>query len=285
MIALMNRLGLIGVADLDDCDAAAIRGPMVVALEMRDESLLRIISGADPADEDDVFLRASLAVALRELDARQRVEERPAAHDAEAAGRDEGIANGTTYDGNLTPIPFPARRAVQPDLRSSCGWAIATSAAAAMIFGGGVMTGKASSERADLLKEVTSYHRIYSRETEHLVEVPAEQAEHLTAWLGERLARSIAVPDLTAAGLRFAGGRMLVLNDHPAAELMYSRDGGPSIAICVSRIDGKPWPLDVEQQGALRVASWAKDAYAYVVVGEFGDAEARDLARRVAAEM
>jgi anti-sigma factor RsiW len=74
---------------------------------------------------------------------------------------------------------------------------------------------------------------------------------------------------------------MLVVNDRPVAELMYTREEGLPVAICVSRIDGKPWSMDVEQHDALRIASWAKDGYAYLVVGELDDATVKDLARRV----
>jgi len=78
---------------------------------------------------------------------------------------------------------------------------------------------------------------------------------------------------------------MLVINDRPVAELMYTRAHGLPIAVCVTQIEGKPWSMDVEQHGALRVASWAKDSYAYVVVGEIGDEQARDLAWRVKAQI
>jgi anti-sigma factor RsiW len=177
-------------------------------------------------------------------------------------------------------IRFPRHRTARS--RRPYGWAIAASLVAAVMFGGGVMwSGKAPSERADLLEEVAGYHEVYSRETTHLVEVPADQADQLTAWLGERLDREIKIPELADAGLRFAGGRMLVVNDRPVAELMYTRDEGLPIAVCVSRIDGKPWSMDVEQHDALRIASWGKDGYAYLVVGELDDATAKDLAKRV----
>src|SRR5260221_8655550 len=134
------------------------------------------------------------------------------------------------------------------------GWAIATSLAAVIVgFGGGVSWSvKAPSERAELIEDVVEYHEFFSRETQHLVEVPADQMEELTAWLGERVGRDIKVPDLTVAGLRFAGGRMLVVNDHPVAALMYTRDEGLPIALHVSRIQGGDKGISFEQRGAQR---------------------------------
>jgi anti-sigma factor RsiW len=219
---------------------------------MRDESLINIVSGADAADEEDIFLRASLVAALCELYA-----------DKSAAA--ESDADDDATESQADPIDNDG-----------------ASLAAAVVFGGGVMWGgKAPSERDGLLDEVAGYHQVYSRETTHLVEVPASQAEQLTAWLGERLDRALKVPDLADAGLHFVGGRMLVVNDRPVAELMYTRDEGLPIAICVSRIDGDPWLMNVEQHDALRIASWAKDGYAYLVVGELDDATVEDLAWRV----
>ena len=240
---------------------------------MRDVSLLGIVNGADPADDEDVFLRASLLAELCELYADK---------EGFATGADaQGDASETELGDAGSVVPFPQHRTIASS-RAHYGWAIAASLAAAVTFGGGVMWGgKAPSERADLLDEVAGYHEVYSRETTHLVEVPASQSEQLTAWLGERVGREIKVPDLADAGLRFAGGRMLVVNDRPVSELMYTRAEGLPIAICVTRIDGAPWAMGVERHDGLRIASWAKDGYAFIVVGEIDDATAKDLARRV----
>jgi anti-sigma factor RsiW len=247
---------------------------------MRDESLTSIVNAADTADEEDVLLRASLVVALCELYAdKEGFVTEPDAQDAASENQYGGSANGAA-----TPIPFPQHRTARSRLHY--GWAIAASVAAAVMFGGGVMWGgRAPSERADLLEEAAGYHEVYSRETAHLVEVPADQAGQLTAWLGERLDREIKVPDLADVGLHFAGGRMLVVNDRPVAELMYTREEGLPIAICVARIEGKPWLMGVEQHDALRIASWAKDGYAYLVVGELDEATAKDVAWRVKAQI
>jgi anti-sigma factor RsiW len=234
---------------------------------------------------EDVLPMASPVAMLRGLSAVQRAGE-PDAQNSEVKGGDNDAISDKEHDDHLLPIPFPVHRTVRRGSRPGWGWAIAASIAAVMMFGGGVMWGgRAPSERADLVDEVAGYHQVYSRETTHLVEVPASQAEQLTAWLSERLDHAIKVPDLADAGLHFAGGRMLVINDRPVAELMYTRAHGLPIAVCVTQIEGKPWSMDVEQRGALRVATWAKDAYAYAVVGEIGDEQARDLARRVKAQI
>jgi anti-sigma factor RsiW len=196
-----------------------------------------------------------------------------------SAAEPEGQCNRAAYGDRFL------RRLARPRPRFDWGM-VASLVAVIAAFGGGAMWGgRAPSERADLVDEVAGYHQIYSRETRHLVEVPADQIEELTAWLGKRLERDVKVPDLAVAGFRFAGGRMLVINERPVAELMYTRDQGFPIAVCISRFGSEPWPITVEQRGAQRVASWMIDGYAYVVVGEIDDPMAQDIAERVAAQI
>jgi anti-sigma factor RsiW len=249
-------------------------------LTMRDESAP--LHASPPPDAggtnaaEDVSLMAAPVAMLRGLSALHGAACQPDAQDSKVEDADNGIRD---RDDRPTPIPLPIRGTVQRALRSTWGLATAASIAAMVMFGVGAMWGgRAPSERDGLLDEIAGYHEVYSRETAHLVEVPDSQAEQLTAWLGERLDHEIKVPDLADAGLHFAGGRMLVVNDRPVAELMYTRARGLPVAVCVTQIDGKPWSMVVEQHGALRLASWAKDAYAYVVVGEIGDAQALEIA-------
>jgi anti-sigma factor RsiW len=155
----------------------------------------------------------------------------------------------------------------------------------AVSVGAGAWGNRAPSARAHLIDEIAEYHEIFSRETQHLVEVPADQIEELTTWLGERVGREINVPDLTVAGLRFAGGRMLVVSDHPVAALMYTRGEGLPIAFHISRISADDGPTRIQQRGAQRVASWISNGYAYLLVGEIDSPTAEKLAALVVAQI
>lgn len=187
------------------------------------------------------------------------------------------------YD-DSKPVPVPARRRDGREFRH--GWAVAASLAALVAgFGGDIWGGRAPSAREELISEAADYHHFHSRDTGHLVEVPAERGEELTAWMRQHLQRDVKAPDLTAAGLHFAGARMFVIDDRAVAEMIYTRDRGLPIGVCVTRMDGAASPIAVEQRGAERLASWIADGYAYVVVGEIDDPAARDIARRVAVQM
>ena len=60
-------------------------------------------------------------------------------------------------------------------------------------------------------------HRTFSVEVRHPVEVDAGQEPHLVQWLSKRLGHQLIVPDLTVAGFRLMGGRLLPAEDGPAA--------------------------------------------------------------------
>jgi anti-sigma factor RsiW len=159
-------------------------------------------------------------------------------------------------------------------------WAVAAGVAMGIIgYGtGATWPDLISSERSRMLSEVAEYHSIYSRETVHLVEVPAAQSEHLKAWLGKRVNGTLIIPDFKDAGLTFAGGRLVVLDGEPVAELMYTRDNGLPIAFCVLSHGGKADAVAVERRGDLNLATWDDGAHSYIVVGEADAAVIRELA-------
>lgn len=159
-------------------------------------------------------------------------------------------------------------------------WAVAASLllAAGGFAAGATWNGGLTSARDTMLTEIAEYHSIYSRETVHLVEVPAAQADHLKMWLGKRVNRNLVIPDLKEAGLTFAGGRMVVLDGSPVAELMYTREHGLPIALCILNHGGKQGDVRVERRGDVRLANWDDGSHSYVVVGEASSDTVRDLA-------
>jgi anti-sigma factor RsiW len=159
-------------------------------------------------------------------------------------------------------------------------WAVAASLVMAMIgyAAGAIWPGPIESRRDRMLDEVAQYHSIYSRETVHLVEVPATQEAHLKAWLGKRVNASLVIPNFNQDGLTFAGGRLVVLNGEPVAELMYTRPAGLPIAFCVLYHVGQPSTITVEQRGDLNLATWNDGAHSYFVVGAADQATIQGLA-------
>ncbi len=77
---------------------------------------------------------------------------------------------------------------------------------------------------------ITAY-RTYSVEVRHPVEVDAGQEAHLVQWLSKRLGRQLVVPDLTSAGFRLMGGRLLPAEDGPAAQFMYENGNAERVTL------------------------------------------------------
>ncbi len=166
--------------------------------------------------------------------------------------------------------PARGRAAMPRPAKAWYGLAIAASLLMGMV---GYGTGASwpnliQSERDRMLTEIAEYHAVYSRETVHLVEVPASQSDHLKAWLGKRVNRTLVIPDFKTAGLTFAGGRLVVVDGSPVAELMYTRDGGLPIAFCVLYRTGKAGDVQEAHRGAMNLATWEDGSHSYVVVGE-----------------
>jgi anti-sigma factor RsiW len=190
------------------------------------------------------------------------------------------------YTGGTPVLPLrSAMRRPAPVWRGSrVAWAAVIAAAWIGAFGGGAIWGGWTPDsRAAVLNEVAEYHQVYSRETNHLVEIPAANRAELARWLAQRVGRAIDAPDLTEAGLTFAGGRMLVIDAKPVAELMYTRADGLPVALCVTAaaVQGANDVVRLDQRGELRLASWTNGGHVFVVVGEADAVAIRDLAERV----
>ncbi len=195
-------------------------------------------------------------------------------------------AEGFYADGmaHIPPTPIgPVRRT----FRRIASHAAVAIVAAIIGFGGGVVSSNLMtvSERQHLVDEVAEYHSVQSLETKHLVEVPAAETNDLTTWLGRRLERHLAVPDLTQAGLNFVGGRMVVIDRKPAATFIYTRVNGPPVALCIIRSGGTASGVRVDRRGTLNLASWTDGTYTYIIAGDLTDADVRSLAERAAPQL
>jgi anti-sigma factor RsiW len=194
----------------------------------------------------------------------------------ETAGLLRAAFPESRYSG-AAPLPnTPRQRSRMPRY----GWAIAASLLMGVIgYGAGARwPGLIESNRDRMLSEVAEFHSVYARETVHLVEVPASQTDHLKAWLGNRVKRTLVIPDFKDAGLTFAGGRLVVLDGEPVAELVYTRAKGLPIAFYVLAHSGGATSVVVERRGDLNLATWDDGSHAYIVVGDAEPTMIRDLA-------
>ena len=200
------------------------------------------------------------------------------------------------------PVPMALARAVdraEPAPASANSplaprWGIGLAAAVALLMigaaGGAYLTqtyGAPAQMAEGWLDQVAEYHQLYATQKRHLAEVPASDKDHLETWLSETTKVAFAVPDLSASGLVFQGGRLLVASGKPVAQLMYTDAVGGVVAICfmaggdASLGDGLSSFASRSIDG-LDMVSWKSRDASYVVIGPRGQAGLQALAQTAA---
>ncbi len=158
-------------------------------------------------------------------------------------------------------------------------WASMRQVAVLLVFLGiGIITGwlnrpdPATPQIYDrLIADAVSAHAVYVAENRHAVEVPGTDAEHLSTWLSNRLDTSLAMPDLSANGLTFLGGRLLPASAIPggrAAQLMYEDAGGERLTLYITPATGVDGPtLENASFGTDNALYWANTTFTCTIVG------------------
>lgn len=118
------------------------------------------------------------------------------------------------------------------------------------------------------LGQIAQYHRVYaSTARRHLVEVGADEVDHIQEWMTGMLGREIEVPDLTEFGVTFAGARLLGINDRPVAQLVYLDANDQPLALCIIPSTREVKDPTVSADGELNLVDWHDGNHGYAVVG------------------
>lgn len=143
-------------------------------------------------------------------------------------------------------------------------------------------------ETAGWLADIADYHGVYAGQTRHLVEVGADEAAHIETWLGNTIEASFSIPDLSEFELTFEGGRLLVANGKPVAQLMYRMPDGTVVALCLQRTasPNEAAPTFAEQTiNGFDFVTWRGAQADYVVIGPTGQSNLTDIAAVAASEI
>lgn len=121
------------------------------------------------------------------------------------------------------------------------GWGVLALGVACLAIGTGAgWFGRGASERTVPMQRFANdalvSHVVFSPESKHMVEVPADEEAHLVTWLSRRMDAQLRIPDLTSLGYRLIGGRQTVSADMPTAMLMYEGPGGTRISVQLRRM-------------------------------------------------
>ncbi len=196
-------------------------------------------------------------------------------------------------------FPLPTGRLPEPfDLwqlgqarapRRSVPWRAAAAVLLAFLVGGGGgwlvhgrVGGAAPTGLFALAQEAETNHVVFAADHGHAVELRAAQSGELARWLSGRLNRMILLPDLSAAGYRFMGGRLVATQQGPAALLMYDDDHGTRITVyarpMATPADSATIPVHMP---AANGYAWACDGLGYAVVSSTNGKDLLDIARSV----
>jgi anti-sigma factor RsiW len=166
---------------------------------------------------------------------------------------------------------------IKAALRHRRGFALSRSAIAAalalLLIGGATgwfaslqLNAPKATQFADLAIEA---HEIYTRENRHAVEVAANDSEHLTSWLSKRVGHELVIPDLTARGYTFLGGRLLVAGPQPAAQLMYEDQSKRRVTIfLIANQGGTETKFLIEEKHGITACYWLDGPLGFVIAGE-----------------
>jgi anti-sigma factor RsiW len=170
---------------------------------------------------------------------------------------------------------LPARKSGRPR------WQMAAAAAAIFLAGGlgGYFLGisgwrPVNGTATQLADGAIAAHAIYAAEKLHVVEVGADQKEHLVGWLSKRIGVTLVAPDLSAEGFELIGGRLLpAAATKTAAQFMYQDHTGNRISLYVaSDSSNTETGFRLLEEGDTRALYWLDDGYGCAVAGSLPEA-------------
>jgi anti-sigma factor RsiW len=184
----------------------------------------------------------------------------------------------------LAPIaeePVPAElnlaRLIEARRRPRANWWRAA-AAAVLLFGCGGAGGwalrgvaapaPASAGIAALAQEAADSYAVYAPDHLRPVEIRAAERAELVDWASQRLNHRVAVPDLSASGYRFMGGRLVPTAHGPAVMFMYDDDHGTRLVMLARPMAiERNTPMSQHRQAGVTGFAWADQGIGYTLVG------------------
>lgn len=160
--------------------------------------------------------------------------------------------------------------------RRALAWRVAAAAAIFAAGGwGGYLLGNDGwhpqtelSAGNQLAQEAIEAHVLYAAEKLHVVEVGADQSEHLLGWLSKRVGLSLVAPDFSSQGLTFLGGRLLPAGSGKAAQFMYQDEAGNRVSLYVTADKGAAdTGFRLMQADGAASYYWLDDGYGCAVTG------------------
>jgi anti-sigma factor RsiW len=180
--------------------------------------------------------------------------------------------------------------AARADRRTAASGVLWRSLAAAVILAVGGIGGYAvarltlpppgSETGAQIADRAIAAHVIYAAEKLHVVEVGADQKDHLVGWLSKRVGLRLVAPDFTSEGYSLVGGRLLPAAHRTAAQFMYQDASGARVSLYVTDDPGRAdTGFRFMQEDGARAFYWIDDGYGCAVAGAAPEDKLKALAK------
>ncbi|QRM46834.1 anti-sigma factor [Rhizobium sp. BG4] len=188
---------------------------------------------------------------------------------------------------NLTHIAA-ARRP-----RARAGFAPMAAAAMALLAVGATggwlvkgMTAPATEGVAMLAQEASASYGTFASDKVRPVEVRANESDTLKQLASSTLGASAVIPDLSKAGYRLMGGRVVSTLHGPGVMLMYDNDHGSRLVMLSRKmLVDQNRPMIESSSGAVNGWSWANDGLGYSLVGSLPSNELHSFADDVRSQV
>lgn len=253
------------------------------------EQLSAYLDGALPPEdmqavEDALEHDAALQDELEALMAGDAI-----AQDAFGAMLDEAVPQSLI---SAIENAVPAQPANQPARPTRFVGLAAAAVVGALVVGSlaGYMLGAATpatqvASARGWLDDIADYHAVYAQQVRHLVEVGADEADHIETWLTNTVGVDVRIPDLQDSGLTFQGARLLVAAGKPVAQLIFTDSENRVVALCMIQSPNPADDTSARRIGAFDMVSWGAGNANIVVVGDEGRGDLEAIAQTVAQDV
>lgn len=196
-----------------------------------------------------------------------------------------GAASAPAAAGGARAVPMRVRTERRGYLWRNAGWAAAAAIGAVALLNAASQQGIAPFAQRAPVQEVAAtttdaerwidnlaaWYRVhrasFEKDQRLLVDIGAENVEELERWVGAKLQREIAVPDLTSFGYRQQGGRLLLIGRRPAAQFFYATESGELVQLVIGFTDQPDRDGRLDQRDDVNIVSWREKGYAYAFIG------------------
>lgn len=118
-----------------------------------------------------------------------------------------------------------------------------------------------------LAHEAGYNYRVYASDAQRPAEMAADDTQQFVSWASRRIGSRVALPDLAAAGYRFAGGRLVATPHGPALLLLYDGAARAGLAVLSRPMDiDKNASMVFTRDGDVQQVSWADRGIGFSVV-------------------